>query len=52
MLLVYFLMLPVYAPIDHALSRAERGLVGQIVVGGLPKPKVFAVLPPYDRAAR
>ncbi len=36
-----------YTLVDHALSRAERGLVGQLIVEGEPNPDIYngAVMP-------
>ncbi len=34
-----------YALVDHALSRAERGLVGTLIVEGSPNLEIFAPMP-------
>ena len=36
--------------VDHALSRAERGLVGILEVEGPENPEVFQVLPSQSAA--
>jgi len=30
-------------PVDHALSRLQRGLAGYLIVEGEPNPEIFAV---------
>ena len=40
-----------YALVDHALSRAERGLVGTLIVEGSPNLEVFAPMPDSTAAA-
>jgi nitrite reductase (NO-forming) len=41
-----------YTIVDHALSRAERGLAGILYVEGAPNPDIFNALPPPPAPAK
>jgi nitrite reductase (NO-forming) len=39
-----------YMLVDHALSRAARGLIGQLVVDGPAEPGIFKPNEPIEQA--